>query len=167
MEYKRRGRDNGQLWFSYCNLRLEVGETKCDFDAKSRSNWLGIYTNDSTLQISSLKKYCWASLVAQWLGVRLLVQGTRVRALVQEDPTCHRATGPVRHDCWACALEPPSHDSWARVPRLLKPAHVEPKLCSGRGHLGERPVHLSEEWPPLAAAGESPRAAKKTQSSHK
>ena len=28
-----------------------------------------------------------ASLVAQWLRIRLPVQGTRVRALVREDPT--------------------------------------------------------------------------------
>ena len=35
------------------------------------------------------------SLVAQWLGIRLPVQGTRVRALVWEDPTCHGATKPV------------------------------------------------------------------------
>ena len=39
----------------------------------------------------------WASLVAQWLRIRLPMQGTRVRALVQEDPTCRRATKPVRH----------------------------------------------------------------------
>ena len=38
------------------------------------------------------------SLVAQWLGIRLPVQGTRVRALVREDPTCRRATKPVRHN---------------------------------------------------------------------
>ena len=38
-----------------------------------------------------------ASLVAQWLRVRLLMQGTRVRALVWEDPTCRGATGPVSH----------------------------------------------------------------------
>ena len=41
----------------------------------------------------------WASLVAQWLRVCLLVQGTRVRALVWEDPTCHGAAGPVSHNC--------------------------------------------------------------------
>ena len=40
----------------------------------------------------------WASLVAQWLGVCLPVQGTRVRALVREDPTCCRAAEPVRHN---------------------------------------------------------------------
>ena len=41
-----------------------------------------------------------ASLVAQRLRVRLPVQGTRVRALVWEDPTCRRA-------------------NWAREPQLL------------------------------------------------
>ena len=39
-----------------------------------------------------------ASLVAQWLRICLLVQGTRVRALVREDPTCRGATKPVRHN---------------------------------------------------------------------
>ena len=48
------------------------------------------------------------------------MQGTRVRALVGEDPTCRGATGPVRHNYWACALEPASHNYWARVPQLLK-----------------------------------------------
>ena len=38
-----------------------------------------------------------ASLVEQWLRVRLPMQGTRVRALVWEDPTCHGATKPVHH----------------------------------------------------------------------
>ena len=40
----------------------------------------------------------WASLVAQWLRICLLMQGTRVRALVWEDPTCHGAAGPVSHN---------------------------------------------------------------------
>ena len=38
-----------------------------------------------------------ASLVAQWLRICLLMQGTRIRALVWEDPTCHGA-GPVSHN---------------------------------------------------------------------
>ena len=38
-----------------------------------------------------------ASLVAQWLRIRLPMQGTRVQALVREDPTCLRATKPMRH----------------------------------------------------------------------
>ena len=39
-----------------------------------------------------------ASLVAQWLRVCLPMQGTRVRALVWEDPTCRGATKPVCHN---------------------------------------------------------------------
>ena len=39
-----------------------------------------------------------ASLVAQWLRICLPMQGTRVRALVWEDPTCRRATRPVSHN---------------------------------------------------------------------
>ena len=39
-----------------------------------------------------------ASLVAQWLRVCLPMQGTRVRALVWEDPTCHGAARPVSHN---------------------------------------------------------------------
>ena len=39
-----------------------------------------------------------ASLVVQWLRIHLPMQGTRVRALGREDPTCHRATKPMRHN---------------------------------------------------------------------
>ena len=39
-----------------------------------------------------------ASLVAQWLRVCLPMQGTRVRALVWEDPICRGATRPVSHN---------------------------------------------------------------------
>ena len=39
-----------------------------------------------------------ASLVAQWLRVSLLMQGTWVRALVWEDPTCHGASKAVSHN---------------------------------------------------------------------
>ena len=41
----------------------------------------------------------WASLVVQWLGIRLPMQETQVRALVWEDPTCHGAAKPVHHSC--------------------------------------------------------------------
>ena len=49
------------------------------------------------------------------------MQGTWVRALVREDPTRHRATKPMLHNYWACALEPTSHNYWAHAPQLLKP----------------------------------------------
>ena len=48
----------------------------------------------------NIKKYITTgtSLVAQWLRICLPTQGTWVRSLVWEDPTCRRATKPVRHN---------------------------------------------------------------------
>ena len=100
-----------------------------------------------------------ASLVAQRLRIRLPMQGTRVWALVREDPACRGATKPVCYNYLACALEPTSHNYWAHVPQLLKPARLEPVLHNKRGHRNEKPAHHNEEQPPLAATRESPRAA--------
>ena len=75
----------------------------------------------------------WTSLVVQWLRICLPIQGTRVRPLVREDPTCRRATKPA------------THNYWARVPQLLKPACLEPMLCNKRSHRNEKPVHHNEE----------------------
>ena len=58
-------------------------------------------------------KICGTSLVAQWLRIRLPMQGTWVWSLVWEDPTCRRATKPVRHEYWACALKPANHNYWS------------------------------------------------------
>ena len=86
-----------------------------------------------------------ASLVAQWLRICLPMQGTWVRALVWEDPTCCRATKPVSHNYWACALELTCRNYWARVPQLLKPALLEPVLRNKRSHCNEKPAHRNEE----------------------
>ena len=51
-----------------------------------------------------------ASLVAQWLRIRLPMQGTRVQALVPGDPTCRGATKLLCHNYRACALESASHN---------------------------------------------------------
>ena len=72
------------------------------------------------------------SLVTQWLRIRLPMQGTQVQALVWEDPTCRRATKPVRHNYWAWALRPVSHSYWACVPQLLRPTHLEPVSSATR-----------------------------------
>ena len=96
------------------------------------------------------------------------MQGTRVRALVWEDPTCSGATKPVSHNY---------------VSHNYEPVHLEPVLRNGRGRDSERPwqweavtvrgrdserpAHRDEEWPPLATAGESPRTEMKTQHSQK
>ena len=80
------------------------------------------------------------SLVVQRIRICLPVQGTRVRALVRENPTCRGATKPVRHNYWACALEHGSHNYWARVLQLLKPVHLEPVLHNKRSHRSEKPT---------------------------
>ena len=78
---------------------------------QQRGIWLGsfflknknscfIYTSILNKQIKKGKiNETWASLVAHWLRICLLMQETRVRALVWEDPTCHGAAGPVSHSC--------------------------------------------------------------------
>ena len=50
------------------------------------------------IQVYIKKQETGASLVAQWLGICLPMKGTRVRALVWEDPTCRGATKPVSHN---------------------------------------------------------------------
>ena len=71
-------------------------------------------------------------LVVQWLRIRLPMQGTRVQALVREDPTCWGAAKPMHNKYWACE------------PQLLKPAHLEPMLRK-RSHRDEKPAHYNEE----------------------
>ena len=81
--------------------------------------------------LTSLKiRMAGASLVAQWLRVCLPMQGTQVRALVWEDPTCRGAAGPVSHNSWACAsgacaLQQERPRQWeARAPRWrVAPTH--------------------------------------------
>ena len=94
------------------------------------------------------------SLVAQWLRIHLLMQGTRVRALVREDPTCCGATKPMHHNYWACALELMSHNYWAGVPQLSKPICLEPVLHTA---MKRSPLSLqlekacTQQWKPKAA----------------
>ena len=49
-------------------------------------------------RLTRKREKTWASLVVQWLRICLPMQGTRVRALVWEDPTCRGATRPVSHN---------------------------------------------------------------------
>ena len=51
-------------------------------------------------------------LVVQGLRICLLVRGTQIWSPVR-DATCLRATKPLCHNYWACALEPSSHNYWA------------------------------------------------------
>ena len=54
-----------------------------------------IFSDDNAMRLEMNYR---TSLVAQWLRICLPMQGTRVRALVWEDPTCRRATRPMSHN---------------------------------------------------------------------
>ena len=138
---------------SFCTAKETINKMK-----RQPSEWEKIFANESTdkgliskiykqLRQLNIKKTNRASLVAQWLGICLPVQGTRVRALVWEDPTSTEQLAP-----------------WATI---TEPARLEPVLRNKRGRDSERPAHRDEEWPPLAAAGEGPRTEAKTQRSQK
>ena len=73
------------------------------------------------------------------------MQGTRVLALVWEDPTCRGAAKPMYCNYWACALEPVSHNYWslrattteahaptARAPQQKKPPQWEARAPQQR-----------------------------------
>ena len=109
----------------------------------------------------------WASLVVQWLRIRLATQGTPVQSLVWEDPTCGGATKPVHQNDWARSLEPTSHSYWVHTLQLLRPVGLEPVLRNKGSHHNEQPTHLNQELPQLSATREGstqqrrPKTAKK------
>ena len=80
----------------------EIGVSRCKFRnlySKLHLEWINkkalLYSTGNYIQSPGInhngkeykKRMCRASLVAQWLGVCLPMQGTRVRALVWKDPT--------------------------------------------------------------------------------
>ena len=74
-----------------CERDLNIYKrTLCTTDANNFEN-----INDENV---SLEQNQGTSLLAQWLRIRLPMQGTRVQALVREDPTCRGATKPVHHN---------------------------------------------------------------------
>ena len=77
------------------------------------------------------------SLVVQWLRIHLVMQGTRVHFLIQEDPTCREATKPVCHNYCVYALEARSHTYQAHM-------STESVLRNKRSRCNEKPVHCSE-----------------------
>ena len=88
---------------AYASITTSVTSKGKDHEiAEEHTEALGIFlsvVSQVTCDSSGIKRvYFRASLVAQWLGIHLPVQETRVRALVWEDPTCRRATKPVRHN---------------------------------------------------------------------
>ena len=122
---------NVRLLISYMiSWDIQHKSTREEFYPLPKTELKSDKTSRSNCHFRENQRLGGASLVAQWLRVCLPMQGTRVRALVWEDPTCHGATGPVSHNCWACASgacapqqERPRR--WeARAPRWrVAPAH--------------------------------------------
>ena len=91
-----------------------------------------------------------ASLVAQWSRIHLPIQETWVWSLIQEDPACHGAAKPVRHNCWACALESGSHNCWAHVLNCWSLCTLESILQNKRSPHNEKPTLLLVESSPCS-----------------
>ena len=96
-----------------------------------------------------------ASLVIQWLRICLLMQGTPIRSLIQEDPTCCRTTMPMCHNHWAHALEPGSCSHWTCVsqqrsstPQSSCSATQEPPQ-EAHAPQSEK-AHTQQRWPNTA-----------------
>ena len=90
------------MWVHFETKPLKFQNLSNSFQARPcfHPSWhcMLLHLNSDSRGIKKVKKYG-ASLVAQWLRICLLMQETRVRALVWEDPTCHGAVGPVSHSC--------------------------------------------------------------------
>ena len=65
----------------------------------------------------------------------------RFPPLIQEDPTCRRASKLTHHNCWVCTLEP---GHWNCKPTCCNHWSLwalEPILCDQRSHCSEKPAH--------------------------
>ena len=149
--YVRNTREPSYTWWE-CKLVQPLRKTLWRFLKKTKYRTTRWSSNPTPGHISrenhNSKRYMRASLVAQWLRICLPMQGTQVRALAWEDPTCRGATKPVRHNYWACA-------SGASAPQRETLRQWEAR------------AHRDEEWSPLTTTGESPRTETKTQHSQK
>ena len=133
----------------YCYWEFQRGERHWNYKTQHKyhqNEMTMVSTWPAHLHCKSSIRVCvvyGVSLVAQWLRICLPMQGTRVWALVWEDPTCPRANMHVFRNYWACALEPMSHNYWALMLQLLKPTRLEPMLRNKRSHRNEKPTHHS------------------------
>ena len=111
---------------------------KSYFQKVEYEQWEILDTLNAQQMFAELMNEAWASLVAQWLRIRLPIQGTRVWALVWEDPTCCGATKPMGHNYWACALEP-------KEPQLLSPRATTTEARAPRSHTPQQEKPLQWE----------------------
>ena len=123
-----------------------VGETGrfikvCNNKKLLLNSWQVVRCSSFAWHPSSPVQKTGTSLVAPWLRIRLPMQGTQVWSLVQEDTTCCRAAKPVRHNYWACALEPGE----VRCRKYFSSHALEPVLCNKRSHCNQKPAATTRE----------------------
>ena len=101
--------------FNWMNQQLTLSAKTIKLKRKQRGkfSWPQIWQWILRYDEKHNKNESRTSPVEQWLRIRLPMQGTQVRALVWEDPTCCGATNPVRHNYRACTLELESHNYWS------------------------------------------------------
>ena len=121
------------------------------------SLWLSGLQTFPNPQDYDWKKQRRTSLVVEWLRICLSVLGTLVQTLVWEDPMCCRATKPMCHIYWACALEPSCcnyccrHTIEASAPqeKLLQWEACTPQLECSSCLLQPEKAHV-QQWRPSA-----------------
>ena len=94
-----------------CDFTWKQGPWRCN-QFKMRSNWIRVGPQLVT-SVLLKKGSLGTSLMVQWLGIRLPMQGTWVRSQVWEDATCCGAPKPTHHIYGALALEPVSCSYWS------------------------------------------------------
>ena len=134
--------ETGQLWITQVVGSNQWSQSTSDEENPSPVFFFFFHNSPWVILF---KMHCQrASLVVQGLRICLAMQGTPVPSLVWDDPTCHRATKPMQHNYWACALEPRSRNYWAHALQLLKSTCLEPVLHM-RSQCNEKPTHCNEE----------------------
>ena len=112
----------------WCGI-LITGEAVWRVDGKPLCRSFSVAANLKLLQSSSKKEY--RGLPWGLSGKESACQcRRRVWFLVPEDPTCLRATKPMHHNYWACALESQSCSYWAHGPPTAHAVQRKPEHCN-------------------------------------
>ncbi|XP_059943857.1 protein S100-A5 isoform X1 [Mesoplodon densirostris] len=98
--HKYSGREGSKLTLSRKELKELIEKDLCLGEKMKESSMDDLMKSldKNGDQEIDFKEYSGTSLVAQWLRILLPMQGTRVRTLVREDPTCRGATKPGCHN---------------------------------------------------------------------
>ena len=156
-----------RLTAALCITAKKWKQLKCPSTDEWVSQMWYTHTVEYYLVIKRNERLIGASLAAQWLRIRLPVQGTRVRALVWEDPTCRGATKPMRHNYRACTLEPRSHNYWSPCATTTEALTPRPCALQREATAVRSPCTAMKSSPCSPQLEESPCAATKTQCSQK